>query len=57
MEGEGVKMKRFDKACKVQAVKMVTEEGQRNDIWVGSLLARAKENCNFLGNFFSSLVV
>jgi len=29
MEGEGVKMKRFDKAFKVQAVKMVTEEGQK----------------------------
>lgn len=29
MEGEGVKMNRFDKAFKVQAVKMVTEEGQK----------------------------
>jgi transposase len=29
MEGEAVKMKRFDKAFKVQAVKMVTEEGQK----------------------------
>jgi len=29
MDGEGVKMKRFDKAFKVQAVKMVTEEGQK----------------------------
>ena len=29
MEGESVKMKRFDKAFKVQAVKMVTEEGQK----------------------------
>ncbi len=29
MEGEGVKMKRFDKAFKVQAVKMITEEGQK----------------------------
>ena len=29
MEGEGVKKKRFDKAFKVQAVKMVTEEGQK----------------------------
>jgi len=29
MVGEGVKMKRFDKAFKVQAVKMVTEEGQK----------------------------
>ena len=29
MQGEGVKMKRFDKAFKVQAVKMVTEEGQK----------------------------
>lgn len=29
MEGEGIKMKRFDKAFKVQAVKMVTEEGQK----------------------------
>jgi len=29
MEGEGVKMKRFDKAFKIQAVKMVTEEGQK----------------------------
>jgi transposase len=29
MEGEAVKMKRFDKAFKVQAVKMITEEGQK----------------------------
>ncbi|MBU4468300.1 MAG: transposase [Candidatus Omnitrophica bacterium] len=29
MEGEAVKMKRFDKAFKIQAVKMVTEEGQK----------------------------
>ncbi len=29
MEREAVKMKRFDKAFKVQAVKMVTEEGQK----------------------------
>jgi transposase len=29
MDGEKVKMKRFDKAFKVQAVKMVTEEGQK----------------------------
>lgn len=29
MEGETVKMKRFDKAFKVQAVKMITEEGQK----------------------------
>ena len=29
MVGEAVKMKRFDKAFKVQAVKMVTEEGQK----------------------------
>ena len=29
MDGEGVKMKRFDMAFKVQAVKMVTEEGQK----------------------------
>jgi len=29
MEGEGIKMKRFDKAFKVQAVKMVTEGGQK----------------------------
>jgi transposase len=29
MEGEKVKMKRFDKAFKIQAVKMVTEEGQK----------------------------
>lgn len=29
MDGEGVKMKRFDKAFKIQAVKMVTEEGQK----------------------------
>jgi len=29
MQGEAVKMKRFDKAFKVQAVKMVTEEGQK----------------------------
>ena len=29
MVGETVKMKRFDKAFKVQAVKMVTEEGQK----------------------------
>jgi len=29
MEGEGLKKKRFDKAFKVQAVKMVTEEGQK----------------------------
>ena len=29
MVGEMVKMKRFDKAFKVQAVKMVTEEGQK----------------------------
>jgi len=29
MEGEKVKMKRFDKAFKVQAVKMITEEGQK----------------------------
>jgi transposase len=29
MDGEGVKKKRFDKAFKVQAVKMVTEEGQK----------------------------
>jgi transposase len=29
MQGEGVKMKRFDKAFKVQAVKMITEEGQK----------------------------
>jgi transposase len=29
MEGEAVKVKRFDKAFKVQAVKMVTEEGQK----------------------------
>ena len=29
MQGEAVKMKRFDKAFKVQAVKMVTEEGKK----------------------------
>ena len=29
MKAEGVKKKRFDKAFKVQAVKMVTEEGQK----------------------------
>jgi transposase len=29
MEGENLKMKRFDKAFKIQAVKMVTEEGQK----------------------------
>ena len=29
MDGEAVKTKRFDKAFKVQAVKMVTEEGQK----------------------------
>ena len=29
MVGETVRMKRFDKAFKVQAVKMVTEEGQK----------------------------
>ena len=29
MEGEGLKKKRFDKPFKVQAVKMVTEEGQK----------------------------
>ena len=29
MVGEAVKMKRFDKAFKIQAVKMVTEEGQK----------------------------
>jgi transposase len=29
MDGEGVKNKRFDKAFKVSAVKMVTEEGQK----------------------------
>lgn len=29
MDGEKVKMKRFDKAFKVQAVKMITEEGQK----------------------------
>lgn len=29
MVGEGVKMKRFDKAFKVQAFKMVTEEGPK----------------------------
>ena len=29
MEGEAVKLKRFDKAFKVQVVKMVTEEGQK----------------------------
>ena len=29
MDGETVKMKRFDKAFKVSAVKMVTEEGQK----------------------------
>ncbi len=29
MDGEKVRMKRFDKAFKVQAVKMVTEEGQK----------------------------
>ena len=29
MDREKVKMKRFDKAFKVQAVKMVTEEGQK----------------------------
>ena len=29
MEGEAVKKKRFDKAFKVQAVKMVTNEGQK----------------------------
>jgi len=29
MEGEAVKLKRFDKAFKIQAVKMVTEEGQK----------------------------
>ena len=29
MEGQSVRMKRFDKAFKVQAVKMVTEEGQK----------------------------
>jgi transposase len=29
MVGEAVKMKRFDKAFKVQAVKMITEEGQK----------------------------
>ena len=32
MDGEKVKMKRFDKAFKVQAVKMVTEEGQKGRI-------------------------
>jgi len=30
MNGEGVKMKRFDKAFKISAVKMVTEEGQND---------------------------
>ena len=29
MDGERVKMKRFDKAFKIQAIKMVTEEGQK----------------------------
>ena len=29
MQGEGIKMKRFDKAFKVQAVKIVTEEGKK----------------------------
>ena len=29
MDGEKVKMKHFDKAFKIQAVKMVTEEGQK----------------------------
>ena len=29
MDGEKVRVKRFDKAFKVQAVKMVTEEGQK----------------------------
>jgi len=29
MDGEAVKLKRFDKAFKVQAVKMVTEEVQK----------------------------
>ncbi len=29
MEGEAVKMKRFDKNFKISAVKMVTEEGQK----------------------------
>ena len=29
MEVENLKMKRFDKAFKIQAVKMVTEEGQK----------------------------
>ena len=29
MEGQSVRMKRFDKAFKVQAVKMITEEGQK----------------------------
>ena len=29
MEGQSVRIKRFDKAFKIQAVKMVTEEGQK----------------------------
>jgi len=29
MDGERVKMKRIDKAFKIQAIKMVTEEGQK----------------------------
>src|SRR3989338_10200444 len=29
MEGEAVKLKRFDKAFKVQAVRMVTQEGHK----------------------------
>ena len=35
MDGEAVKTKRFDKAFKVQAVKMVTEEGQK--VRIGSI--------------------
>ncbi len=47
MDGEGVKKKRFDKAFKVQAVKMVTEEGQK-----ASEVARSLEiHANVLYNW------
>ena len=42
MDGEMVKMKRFDKAFKVSAVKMVTEEGQKASEVARSLGIQAK---------------
>lgn len=58
MGEEGLKKKRFDKTFKVQAVKMVTDEGQKasdavalyEQYWVGESYSPISYNSNYAVN-------